>query len=444
MKDIFTEGLDPEQREAVSSTAEHLLVAAPPGSGKTRVLASRFARLVEEHGPAPVLAVTFTNRAAREMAERVEMLTGLSTGLRTGGLRIGTFHAVCLSILKERLGAFDLWGREETVEALKDLGVKAPARAAERISLAKNTGTVPEGEDKHTFDAYSRRLADSGALDIDDLVPETIELLEGGDGDGLFTHVLVDEYQDINPVQARLVKALAGAAGSVAAIGDPDQSIYGFRGSTPECFLRFTADRPGSSSVRLVNNYRSARAIVEAASAVIANNPGRAGGGMTPVRPGGAVTVVEAPDERAEAGFVVREIERLYRGKQRWEGLALDAGKALVLEEEGELFDIRLLFEPGDRSALVLQIRGIDLRYDAAERKVDFLGRSAPLEPVDGQVDLRLLVDRTSLELFGDRGALSMSFCFLPEAADYPLLLRAEGGSMGITSLIVRELCSVW
>lgn len=318
MKDTFTEGLDPEQREAVCSAGGHLLVAAPPGSGKTRVLASLFARLVEEAGPARVLAVTFTNRAAREMAERVESLTGRKVGAGGagggGGHRIGTFHAVCLAILRDRLGPFSLWGREETVAALKDLGVKSPARTAERISFIKNTGAKPTAEEREALEAYSRRLAEAAALDLDDLVPETSRLLEEDGGKRLFAHVLVDEYQDINPVQARLAGLLSGPSGTVAAIGDPDQSIYGFRGSTPECFLRFTAERPKATVVRLVNNYRSAETIVEAASSVISNNPGRTGAEMKPVRPGGVVTVVEAPDEKAEAGFVVREIERLMGG----------------------------------------------------------------------------------------------------------------------------------
>lgn len=314
MNEQLTDSLDTKQAEAVLDSSGHLLIVAPPGSGKTRVLAARFRRLVAEAGPGGVLAVTFTNRAAREMACRVESLFGRGAG-PSAGLNITTFHAFCLAFLRERLGAFTLYGRAEQVALLRELGVKGPVNAADRISYLKNVGCEADDESRGLREIYNEGLRSAGALDLDDLALESIRLLEGeGPEGGLFAHVLVDEYQDINPPQARLARLLAGTGGKVSAIGDPDQAIYAFRGSDPGCFAGFVRDYPGARTVELTRCYRSGARIVEAASAVMGAGPVRPARGFNPVRPGGVVTVVSSPDARAEAGYIVGEIERLMGG----------------------------------------------------------------------------------------------------------------------------------
>ncbi|MBI5970542.1 MAG: UvrD-helicase domain-containing protein [Deltaproteobacteria bacterium] len=303
--------LNEEQRQAVYSQARHILVAAPPGSGKTACLAARFGRLAAEGvRPEELLAITFTNRAAREMKGRV----AATIGLKEQSLNIGTFHAFCLRVLKETRPGFRLYGRQDSERVLKDIGVKNPGRAADKISALKNA-LIPPGADALTvLDAYRKKLFDADALDLDDLVIEAAAALGSGAAQKRFGHVLVDEYQDINPRQSALIKCLVKDGASLFAIGDPDQAIYGFRGADARGFLEFERDFPGCAVIRLKRNYRSAGNIVKAAGALIRGNADRVENETLPTRGNGVILRAEAADGRAEAGFIIKEIESAMGG----------------------------------------------------------------------------------------------------------------------------------
>lgn len=301
--------LDDGQRRAAASVARHILVVAGPGSGKTRVLSHRFAYLLQNgYGPGDLLAITFTNRAAIEMRERIEALSSVDPR----SLDISTFHSFALRFLKKNGLVFRLAARIEQKEILKGAGIKDADGTLDTISAIKNgAGPMPPGF-QGVFDSYNEGLAKTGALDLDDLIARAVEAIENGAAPGK-THVLVDEFQDINTVQARLVRGLAKDA-SVFAIGDPDQAIYSFRGGSAEAFLDFEKYFPGSEVVRLDRNYRSGRVISEASSALIRRNGRRMGSDASAITDGGEITEVECRGEAAEASFVVQEIERLMGG----------------------------------------------------------------------------------------------------------------------------------
>lgn len=345
--------LDEGQREAVFDGSTRILVTAPPGSGKTKTLVERFVRLVKG-GAAPeeILAVTFTNRAAAELGERLSMALG-----NVPLPHIGTFHGLCLKLLKKAGERFTLIGRDGQIETLKGLGVKGPARAADRISTIKNRlfsgepESAFEAEDLEIFKRYEGLLGDKNLLDLDGLVIRAVGLLRARGMPGRpFTHVLVDEFQDINPAQADLVRRLVSDRTSLFAIGDPDQSIYGFRGSCPRAFLDFEKDHPGARVIRLSNNYRSMAGIVRASQALISNNPGRVRTEVTPATTGGAIRLVQCDDERAEAGFIIREIEARMGGLTN-----------LTIDRDGEgarFSDFAVLFRTNQMAAPLIEAFG--------------------------------------------------------------------------------------
>ncbi len=307
------EDLDSRQREAVFLDAGHILVAAPPGSGKTRVLAARFVRLLGEGiAPGAMAALTFTGKAAMEMAGRVAAFTGADIS----AAHIGTFHALCLGILKKHRPKLQVYGRAEQIEALQALGVKSPQKAADRISFVKNSGAGAALLDdglRAIYEKYEAYLKKQGALDLDDLITEAALLLEGGGGEEVFggglLHIMVDEYQDINPPQARLLKALAKAGGHVFAIGDPDQAIYSFRGASLGFFMRFKDEWPDAVVMNLATNYRSASAIVSASQSLVRHNKERFDLTPAAIRDGGSVRFVACADEAALSRYIIKEIE---------------------------------------------------------------------------------------------------------------------------------------
>lgn len=306
------EDLDAGQRAAATASSKHILIVAPPGSGKTRVLSARFALLVKAGAPPEtLLAVTFTNKSAREMKERITALTGLPRYL----LDVTTLHGFSLKLLKKTRPPFSLYGRHETLRLLKELGVKSPDKAARMVSAAKNGAPRATGEDAVVLSDYSAALKRENALDLDDLVPEAVKELERGAACVYAkAHIMVDEYQDINPLQARLVRLMAGETASVLAIGDPDQAIYSFRGSSLKSFLEFQDEYPGAEVIKLSKNYRSGANIVTASGELIVHNKKRLRNDPVPARPGGEIRHVECPEDRAEADFIIKEIERLMGG----------------------------------------------------------------------------------------------------------------------------------
>lgn len=340
----ISEGLDPEQRDAVFSGARYLLIAAPPGSGKTRVLIRRFMRLIEEGlPPSEILAITFTNRAAREMKERLSLI-----GMDRRLANVGTFHSICLRMLKAKDPAFTLYSREDQRRVLKGLGVKGVESAVELISSIKNLSRNDLGnEEMALYSRYSEALRDAGALDLDDLIPGAVTALEAdAHAFGVIRHVMVDEYQDINPAQRRLLKLLSRGS-SVFAIGDPDQAIYSFRGASIRGFLEFRDDYSGAETMGLRRNYRSSLRIVEASNSVIGNNAGRIEKETLPVSPGGEIRMMECADADAEAAIVIREIESMMGGLA-----SLTVGEHM----EGARFsDFAVLFRTNRQAAPIIE-----------------------------------------------------------------------------------------
>ncbi len=330
--------LNPAQQEAVQHERGPALVIAGAGSGKTRVLTGRVARLLERGvPPEAVLAFTFTNRAAREMRGRIES----DLGPVARRLWIGTFHATALRILRREAGTlglapgFSIYDRDDQECVIRDLVRAAglPDTAYRtgvvlgRISDAKNALVRPaEAEraamsdfDRHVatlYAGYQAALRRAGALDFDDLIGETVRLWldhpeAGARWSRRFQHVLVDEYQDTNHAQFRLVQALGGVHGNVFVVGDDDQSIYGWRGADLANVLDFEQTFPGAVTIRLEQNYRSTRNILDAANAVIANNVARKGKTLWSEREAGASLVFAlAPDELFEARRVRQWLQR--------------------------------------------------------------------------------------------------------------------------------------
>ena len=320
---------NPAQLSAVEHGDGPALVIAGAGSGKTRVLTGRFARLLERGVPAhAILAFTFTNRAAREMRARIEAMVGPAAS----GLWIGTFHATALRILRREAGTlglppgFTIYDRDDQEAILRELikdaalpdAVYRLGAVLGRISDAKNALVRPDEAERvaqHDFDRnvaklygrYQAALRRAGALDFDDLIGETVRLwldhpAAGERWSRRFRHVLVDEYQDTNHAQFRLVQSLAAVHGNVFVVGDDDQSIYGWRGADLANVLDFERAFPGAVTLRLEQNYRSTRNILDAANAVIANNVARKGKTLWSTRDAGAPVVFAlTPDETAEA-----------------------------------------------------------------------------------------------------------------------------------------------
>jgi ATP-dependent DNA helicase UvrD/PcrA len=334
------EGLNPPQREAVTHGDGPLLILAGAGSGKTRVLTHRIAWLVQTGGAraGELLAITFTNKAAQEMRERVELLLGRSTR----GMWVMTFHAACARLLRAeapRLGytrQYTIYDAADSRRLVKrcidELGIDpkrfTPAAMQHQISDAKNKLRDAEAYRQQVdgffeqtvadvYELYERDLHRMNAMDFDDLLVRTVNVLElfpevRARYAAAFRHVLVDEYQDTNHAQYRLLQLLAGEHRNLAVVGDDDQSVYGFRGADITNILNFQDDFEDAHVVRLEQNYRSTQTILDAANAVISHNRGRMGKSLwTDLGEGDPVKVRELDDEHAEARFVVGEIERL-------------------------------------------------------------------------------------------------------------------------------------
>ena len=330
-------GLNPEQRRAVEITEGPLLVLAGAGSGKTRVLTHRIAYLVGGCGipSESVLAVTFTNKAAGEMRERVEKLLGDAAA----NLWVTTFHSACVRILRRDVGhlgisrGFVIYDEGDSLgtikEALRRQGldpkIHEPRRIRWKIDQWKNSGLLPadaaaaardldEEQLAETYALYQRLLADSNALDFNDLLLQTVRLFEQFPEvlawyRRRWQYLLVDEYQDTNRVQYRLLRLLAEEHKNLCVVGDVDQSVYGWRGADIRNILDFEEDYPDARVVKLERNYRSTQAILEGASGVVENNVARKERRLWTDRQGGdPIRLYEAHDDRDEAMFVISQI----------------------------------------------------------------------------------------------------------------------------------------
>ena len=384
--DPLLEGLNPEQRKAVLYRGSALLIVAGAGSGKTRVLTHRIAHLLatKELWPSQILSITFTNKAAAEMRERVESLIGQSAE----GMWIRTFQSACLQILRreaERLGHdsnFTVYDTGDTRALLRRLLREAgaedadikPQQAAAMISNAKNE--LKDAEDfarnadrsnprqrivAEVFQAYTQELKRNNAFDFDDLIAETVNLLRAfpevrARYQKKFRHVLIDEYQDTNhaqyalireftrplPPEHQLVNEETGEVmppADLTVVGDSDQSIYAFRGADIRNITEFERDFPGAETILLEQNYRSTQNILSAANAVISQNPYRPPKNLwTDSGAGEKVTLFTGYDERNEAAFVVDQVKELHESGTNYRDMAvLYRVNALTLSLENEL-----------------------------------------------------------------------------------------------------------
>ena len=369
-------GLNPEQRSAVEATEGPVLVLAGAGTGKTRVITVRIAHLLAKGvQPKNVLAMTFTNKAAAEMRDRVGALVGKKKGKE---LTVGTFHSFCVHSLREHaemLGIpkkFAICDASDQLAALK--GALRELRIAEAtiqprvlssiISLAKNRAQTPEqflessgGEDRDELIArawtrYADHLKRSGMLDFDDLLLRTLELLRDhptarAKFRKLYRYVLVDEYQDTNGVQYELLRQIAGEHKNICAVGDDDQSIYGWRGADIKNILSFESHYPGALVVRLETNYRSTNQILSAANRLIVNNSGRHEKVLRSALGDGPLIMAHTlRDEDAEAEYVVKDIE------------------AVVNEAGAKYSDIAILFRTAQQPrSFETELRARDIPY---------------------------------------------------------------------------------
>ncbi len=405
--------LNPPQREAVLHGEGPLLILAGAGSGKTRVITHRIAHLIRERGVSPgnILAVTFTNKAAGEMRERVEQLLRMPLD----GLWISTFHSSCVRILRghaDRLGfdkrfvIYDETDRSSLVKAcMRDLGIDdrqyQPRAIIARISGLKNN--LQDAEQFHatstgygfdeavarTYELYTERLREAKGVDFDDILMLTVRLFEQhpevlASYQRLFRHILIDEYQDTNHAQYRLVRLLTGTHRNLCVVGDDDQSIYKFRGADIANILNFEKDYPEAVVIKLEQNYRSTENILGAAGAVVSRNLGRKGKTLWTSRKGGEqVLCYTALDEKDEARFIC--------------GVVGQAG-----EEGRALGEIAVLYRTNAQSRAIedaLRQRGVPYRifgglrfYDRKEIK-DVIAYLRVLQNPADEVSLRRIIN---------------------------------------------------
>ncbi|HUJ78917.1 MAG TPA: UvrD-helicase domain-containing protein [Nitrospiria bacterium] len=339
----FLDQLNPPQRRAVERTEGPLLVLAGAGSGKTRVIAARIAYLIASKGvlPAQILAVTFTNKAAGEMRERVAHLLGV----RSLGVWVSTFHSACVRILRQhadRLGyekSFQIYDTADQLAVVKE-GTKElqldperykPSALLGRISWAKNHLMTPDAFERtaasfgleraaaRLYPWYQERLRRHQAIDFDDLLQLSVRLFDEHPAvleayQQRFRYLLIDEFQDTNPVQYRWVRQLTGRHQNLCVVGDDDQSIYRFRGADVGNILRFEQDFPSAEVILLEQNYRSTQTILDAAMAVVSGNASRKPKQLwTDNRGGPLITRCRASDDETEADYIARTIDALQR-----------------------------------------------------------------------------------------------------------------------------------
>jgi DNA helicase II / ATP-dependent DNA helicase PcrA len=424
----FLSQLNPQQREAVETTDGPVLILAGAGSGKTRVITYRIAHLIENAGAMPesVLAMTFTNKAAAEMGERVDKLVG---GLSIAKPVISTFHSFCVRVLRRDIEAlripsavpgkppighsksFVIYDESDqqqvTKSIMKRLGIDdkqlTPRAVLGQISWAKNHMLDPQevylnSADPKTervaqiYAEYRKELLRANALDFDDLLLEAVRLLKSAPEvrdyyNRRFQYILVDEYQDTNRPQYELMRMLAGTRHNVCAVGDEDQSIYSWRGADIRNILEFEKDFPEAKIIRLEQNYRSTQNILQGASAVVANNVRRKGKNLWTSRQGGTkIGYYEAPDGENEALFAADAIARYVReATERGE----DARAAVLYRTNSQS---RLFEEAMRRYQLKYHVVGGFSFYERAEIK-DLISYLKVIHNPDDSVSLLRVVN---------------------------------------------------
>jgi DNA helicase-2/ATP-dependent DNA helicase PcrA len=415
------ENMNPQQQEGIRTVDGPVLLLAGAGSGKTRVITHRIAYLIQERGvPADsILAVTFTNKAAKEMAERVDKILGHGSLAKP---MLATFHSFCVRVLRRDIEAmrvngvgltrtfaiYDETDQQAVVKsALKRLGIDdkslKPRVALGRISWAKNHMIDPQEyflastnpmEEKiaHIFEVYKKELFKANALDFDDLLLETVRLLKSSGEtreryNRRYKYILIDEYQDTNKPQYELMKLLAGPEGNVCVVGDEDQSIYSWRGADIKNILEFEKDFPETKTIRLEQNYRSTQIILEGASAVVAQNTQRKGKNLFTTREGGSlIGYYEAPDGENEALFIADRVQRYLREA----GGQTDLPRCAVLYRTNS--QSRLVEEALRRYGIQYHMVGGFSFYDRAEVK-DILSYLKLVQNVHDSVALGRVVN---------------------------------------------------
>jgi DNA helicase II / ATP-dependent DNA helicase PcrA len=406
------DGLNDAQRLAVLATEGPTLIVAGAGSGKTRVLTHRIAHLIKDRRvpPTAVLAITFTNKAAREMQERLRQLVGPVVK----AMWVSTFHSACVRILRRsgsHLGytsSFSIYDEGDAerlmAQVVRQLDYdpkRLPARSMRHgVSAAKDQLIDPEMladravgwfEKKvaEAYRLYQRRLAESNAVDFDDLIMQTVRLFQEhpdvlAEYQRRFRYVLVDEFQDTNVAQYELLKLLAAEHRNLSVVGDGDQSIYAFRGATVRNILDFEADYPEANVILLEQNYRSTQTILSAANAVIANNLERKPKNLwTAIGSGNPIVRYQAENEHDEAAFVVEEVERLHEA-------GLGYGKVVVFYRTNA--QSRPLEEVFVKAGLPYKIVGGVKFYDRREVKDLLAYLKATVNPLD-TVSLRRVLN---------------------------------------------------
>jgi DNA helicase-2/ATP-dependent DNA helicase PcrA len=424
----LTDGLNPQQQEAVQHAGSPLLVVAGAGSGKTRVLTRRIAYLLAERNVAPyeVLAITFTNKAAGEMKERVAELVGD----RARSMWVSTFHSACVRILRKEaqlLGysnSFTIYDQSDSLRlitlVMRDMNLDskkyAPRAVQSLISSAKNELQGPAdylNQSKNQFDQivadvyaiYQKRLTSANSMDFDDLIAKTVEVLQRhpearAKYRSRFRHILVDEYQDTNHAQYILIKELVGDVrdgfpiAELCVVGDADQSIYAFRGANIRNILQFEADYPQARTILLEQNYRSTQNILSAANSVIANNENRKEKNLWSESGAGSTLIGHvAESEHDEAEFVVSEISRL-----RDLGKSNPGDTAIFYRTNAQS---RVFEEVFLRSGIPYKVVGGVRFYERREVK-DFLAYLRVLVNPEDEVSLRRIIN-TPKRGIGDR-----------------------------------------
>ncbi len=383
--------LDKEQQQAVNTIHGPLMVTAGPGSGKTRVLAHRIENMIANHAipPENCLAITFTRRAAREMKDRI----------KNDRVNIHTFHSLCLSILREKQEV-NLISEEQQLE------IFGP-KILNKISKAKRTSQIDDSIAEE-FRIYRGKLAEKNLVDFDDLILTAVKMLEDNTEllkqyHNRFKYISIDEYQDIDPLQYRLIRLLVPPGGNLCVIGDINQAIYGFRGADTVFFNKFKQDYPDAVEIKLKNNYRSSGTIVNASNQVIRTDS-LSLSRIDPER----ITIHNAPTERAEAEFVVSTIEKLVGGHSFF---SIDSSRSSGEEVNYSFSDFAVLYRASQQAEALVEA------FERSGMPYAEISKAESLDPGAERVSLLTLHSSKGLEfnavfIIGlEEGVLPLPYC---------------------------------